>query len=380
MRLKVLLLSGLFLPSIALAATDHAFDFRGQIPGRWPVQGWTSAVSQSDGLHISTSAAGAMTTMLTEKTNAQTLVITTLSPKATDALFLWHPLGQSPQMVQMPFVIPASTTPTQTSIDLSRYSQWDPKTDSIGIALPAGSQVTLQSISLVHYNVFERVWTMVKSLGTFDTFGTYSINFLWGPLVAFTPVELHHLYEGQPPYSWSVMRIVYALIALAIIAWWLVRWNGRPRRARRILITTIAILWIFLDLRMSAEIMSYATSGLNTFVLHSETSFEKKLENSYRTTLQHLLEENKAWFTQESEYVVVSDLPILGNARYATLPSLPIPSSATDAISHTHWFVFEDATVTIDAEGHLVKKGVVLSSPGSVVKQFDKSTFLFLTH
>ena len=53
------------------------------------------------------------------------------------------------------------------------------------------------------------------------------------------------------------MRFVYGILAIAILFWLFYKWRGEAVRASTIMMVTVAVLWLGLDLRMSAEVMSH---------------------------------------------------------------------------------------------------------------------------
>ncbi len=377
--MKRAVLLGLLLfcaPLGVQAAQTLDYNFQGQVAGRWEGQGWAAGDAQKTpyGIHIRASSDGSIRTTLPTTFGAHTLSVTTVSPRPVEAVFLWESDGDGGAMVRLPVVIPASTEPKETRVDLTQYAQWNPLTTRIGFGLPKGADVTLVDLTLIRYTFLERLQWAARSVLHTDTFQIFSINFLWGPLIAFTPEEYLHTYEGQPPTSVSIMRFVYALLLLTVAAWWVLRIKGHTAKASLLLVSVVCGLWVLFDLRMSAELVGYGMQDWRTYLSKpaAERVFRDRL-HYYRT-----MEQSTPWLQQTPQYGLLSPWPIMGNIRYFTYPSVPVvPKNADEGI--THFIVFDDPTITLGADGRLLQNGTPVSAPGSIVQEFQPHTFLFQT-
>ena len=68
--------------------------------------------------------------------------------------------------------------------------------------------------------------------------------------------------------------------------------------------------------------------------------------------------------------------PYLGAMRYLSYPSMPLdPGTATDAIDTV--VVFQRPDITVNDAGELMYRDQKLSTPGTVLLQFDEHSFVF---
>lgn len=362
---RLLVIVALLAPHAALAATATAFDFTAPSYGRWEVQGWNGVRKTAQGIVVQTTQEGAMLTTLPAPSGAHTLSVRASAAAPVEMLFVWEAADGS-GMVQLPVPLPRTAAPAEQRVDLTKYPQWNPRALRIGIALPERASVTLEGLSLIRYSPTERAEAALRSLARFDTFQAFSINFLWGPLIAFTPDELARLYEGQPPSSWSAMRFLYAGMALCVAALRLLR---KPLGAA--LGMTAVVAWLLLDARMGAELLSYAARDWSTYL--SKPAAERTLRD--REHLYATVDAVLPALQGDPAYALVSPWRITGLVRYLTYPSLPLdPAAAGDA---RLWLVFEDPTAAVDAEGRLTREGAALTAPGRVLQRFGEHTFLF---
>lgn len=354
------------LPGAASAATVERFDFASPPHDRWSVQGWTGVQRTAAGFAVHTARDGAWVMQNDDPFRAQAVTLETSAHVPTDALILWDQAGGTTEMVQLPVVIPGGDVPSTQTIDLTRYPEWNPDTRRFGIALPAGADVTLRSLALRRYAVHEKMAAAVQSLATADTFQAFSINFLWGPLIAFTPEALAHLYEGQPPNAWSAMRFVAPVLLLAAV-WATVR--KRPRTV----VTAFVALWLLLDLRMGGELIGYAVTDWRTYLTRPPAQRVLRDREHYYASV----EQSAAWLMEEPAFGFLSSWPVLGSVRYFTYPSVPVTPDDPAHTSVRRWLVFSEPQGGIDAEGRLLLKGVPVSQPGAVVRTFGSGAFLF---
>lgn len=374
-RRSILLATLLLLPLSAQAAQVMDFNFKGQIPGRWEGVTWSASEAQQtgDGLHLTAKEDGAIRTALPGNFRAESLILTTTAPREEQAVFMWQEAGNSGALVHLPVTIPQSSSPSVTRIDLTQYPQWNPDTQEIAIGLPAGSEMTLVDLSLTRYTFAEHIEWAVKSFFQFDKLQIFSINFLWGPLIGFTPEQYQSLFQGQPPVAISAMRFVYIILAIALLAWLVLRMRRKPRLASVMLLSTFCALWLVSDLRMSGELISYGVTDWQTWILPTEDQkvFRDRLYY-YRTMLEAV-----PWLQESPTYGLLSPWPVTGNIRYFTVPSVPIVPTNIQGKPPSRWFVFSDPNAAVDAQGMLTESGKPVAGPGKIYKQLGPSTFLF---
>lgn len=352
------------------AADTLSFDFRGKSPTDWEIQGWTGVSMTPQGLDIRTASDGGMFTAMDPNISYQVVTITTTGPKATDALALWN--DARGEMIQMPFVILGGEEPVETHVVLWNHPQFS-RTNRFGLALPSNTTIAVQEIRFSHYGFFEQLWTTVRSLFTFDRFQTFSINFLWGPLFTGFPEEIETLYQGQPPRAHSAMRLVYIILAISIAVALAHRFRKRRSNGWTIVATTAICLWLLLDLRMSAELLSYAANDWKTYITKpvSERVLRDRL-HYYRT-----VESSAEWLKTQEAYGVLTSWPILGNLRYFTYPARPVTATTMEEGKNLkRWFVFSapDASLVGDV---LHWKGQPVSGKGRVTRTFGDGAFIF---
>ena len=151
------------------------------------VQGLTSVTMTAQGLHIQTTKDGSIAWQSGLPAHIGTLTLTVTNTTMTEADLLWKTPGIQ-GLSQLPFTIEPGTTHTVT-LDPTTQPDWKAATDAIGIGFPTGTDITLQRIVWQTESPFEKLIEPVRSFWTFDTISPYSINFLWGPLLAFSSAQ-----------------------------------------------------------------------------------------------------------------------------------------------------------------------------------------------
>jgi hypothetical protein len=373
----------LLTASSAHAATTLDMDFRGKMPGQWEVQGFTTAETTAEGLRIRTEKDGYLLREVAFDSNADTVRLWVAAPQPMEGLLLWHLRGTgNDQFVRMPFLIQPSDTYVTLQLLPSRYAEWKPgDIDAFGIALPAGAQITLGRIEVESRPMFERFAEAAKSAVTADEFRLYSINFLWGPLVVFNPTARAELYMQMPPYGWSVLRVVYALLAFAaipIVLAIMMRWDKRSRlRASAVFAIAFVALWVAFDVRMSAEIVSYAATDWQTYVTRPVPERQLRGHGSIYAVLEQAL----PILQEDARYAAIINMqdPYEGILRYYSYPTIPL-WPGEDLTGVRTFFVYGQPGYRVDDRHRLVSPdGAVLTASGSVVLEFDPTTFIFRT-
>jgi hypothetical protein len=298
--------------------------------------------------------------------------------KAVDAAILWQPPGAAnTNLIQMNFTIPAGETARSVDVIVSRYKEWNWRTQQFAIAFPAGTDVVIEELQFRHWNLYERVGEAFKSFWTFDTFRPFSINFLWGPLIAFNTPERLQMFDALPPFAWSVTRFIYPLLLLAAVIGVIV-WNRKKDGASGAMFfaVTFAILWLLFDIRMGAEILSYAVHDLKTYVLREPAQRELRNFGNVYAHLDRFMPIVK----KQETFVMLSPIrevyfPL---SRYLAYPSIIItdPKAATGV---TLWMILDKTDVWVDTGSMLRMNDQVLAGPGKVIDAIDRSNFLFST-
>lgn len=357
----------------ASAVSETTWDFRGQVPVRIEVQNLTTVEPAQEGLFIQSNADGFLS-LPALTTRADTLTMTVTNATTPKAALIWRTAGMADgEYYQADIDLPAGQS-KEVSVALNAVAEWDPGAPTLGLAFPAGSEVLIETMEWRSYSAGEKLWNGIVSFWTPDRYRLYSINFLWGPLIATTPEARATLFDALPPRSWSATRFFYGFFVLAAIAGTAYAWN-KPDRARRIAATLAiagAALWILFDARMTQEIFSYVRADWNTYVLAPEG--ERTLRS--HATLYDVLPQTKELLGNDGTYVLLAEegTPFFANVRYVMYPAVPVaPEAATGG---TAWIVLGNERVAA-LSGTLLRDGAILSPDGTVVKRFDDTSFFY---
>ncbi|MBI3336236.1 hypothetical protein HYZ98_01570 [Candidatus Peregrinibacteria bacterium] len=381
-RTSIILAVLVLLPATTHAVTITEWNFRGSnVPGRWEVRD-LAPVRTDTGLHITAPHEGSLTRLTDLHHRIDDIIVHAFATQATEVFLLWHHRNMPPSnLVQLPFKIPSSTTPLSIELNVSSFPEWDPNTDRIGFAFPQGTDAILESMEFVGLQWWEHGIVAMQSFWTFDWYKPHSINFVWGPLLTFTPLSKKHMFYQLPPLAYSANIIFYTLMIIgagAAIFYW--HAHGRTFKARQKSATgflmLIAILWIGYDIRMGAEWLSYVREDLRTYLLAEESTrtFRERGRFYDFATIA------STYLTKDPTYIFLAThrWPYLGAMRYFTYPSIPTePDQAQFGIDT--WVVFDRPDISVDPSEHLVSEGTVVTPPGKVLYQFDDHSFIFRT-
>lgn len=374
----------LFFPLFAHAEERTVWDFsQGTVPGRWTVRDFAEATMIEGGLHLKTGATEGLlwrTANLTHPIDVVTIKVSSRS--LTQAALLWHQRGDEEGILtKLLFVFPASETPLEIDIVPGTIKSWDPETPEIGFEFPTGSDVLLQEVRLRRWSPAEKFVEAWKSFWTFDTYRPYSINFLWGPLLATSPPARALLFQHLPPRASSAVRLFYLALLLAgfigAIALFSTKGNARVRRIVLRSTALLAIgLWLLFDLRMGAELLSYAANDVGTHVLPPPG--KKTLRNYGR--FYDVLAQARPSLTAVPRYGLIADeqTPYYQNLRYYTYPSLPVLPEANEP-GLTLLFAVERPDLRIVGDRILKEDGKELARDGRLLLDFGSGTFLYGT-
>lgn len=365
------IISLLATPAMAFAAQETVWDFTGgKQPGQWSGTPGMEASATSEGLLLRAVNESAFFGKVAEHA-VDAIIFTLESATDTDAMLLWRSAGMQQGFRQMPLQLKSGE---QTiALGTSTMPGWARKPEAVGIALPGGATVVIRSIRSEGLSLPERVAEAWKTFWMFDTFGTYSVNFLWGPLVTFDPLSRAQLYEHQPPMALSANRYFYILIALAgIILFALARWK-KYRNALPVFLGITAMLWVFYDLRMGAEYLSYALTDYRSYISQpAEKKRFRQYENFYAAAEQAV-----PLLRQDESYTVIppAQSQVEQILQYETYPSIPARTDEQKLASRL-WFVFRRPDVRVSSGG-LVANGQPMTPPGEVLQRYDDSSFLY---
>ncbi|MFA6523180.1 MAG: hypothetical protein WCS85_02325 [Candidatus Peribacteraceae bacterium] len=380
---KAILLTGalfLLLPASAWAMQSTVWDFtRKQVPGDWLVTGWSSVTPTDQGLHIQPDTDGNMVRQIDLPYPVDTIRIIVTSRTNAESTFLWH-RRNSPEgeLIQLPIGIGTGDESVITE-DLRRYPEWDPRAEGIGIGLPKGADVTIIRIELISWSPAEKLAAAWKSFWTFDSFNATTINFLWGPILNFSPLNVG-TFAYQPPRGWSANRLFYALLivagAVAMARWIMQRRTGRRAgsRALRLFLSCTLGLWIFYDVRMGAEFLRNATGDIRNYVFAAPGS---KVLGGYGNFYDAIQQSLPLLRTQDTYVAILPErASLLGRMQYLTYPSLP--AQTENYLKERVWFVYRRPDILVQDGSLQSRDGTVLAKGGSIVKRFDESSFIFM--
>jgi len=356
------------------------WDFRGQqIPGRWDITSLTIAAPTNQGLHIKTETTGRMLHNTEFERDVDAVRLTYLATRHTDAIFYWHIRGTpKADLVQFPFTIRASTKPESMELNLGPYDQWDPRTDRVGFAFPAGTELLLQKVELLSWSPGAKVVEAMKTFWAFDALRPYSINFLWGPLLTHTSVAREQMFHRFPPLAYSANRIFYILLAAGLLVLLcLKKWKrNTPILQRRALIAflgLLAALWLVYDLRMGSEFVNYFRTDYKTY--HGETLGKRTFRTRghfydfARASVPVLADRDRYIFMAEQRW------PYMGLMRYYTYPSVPTSPDKFEEVDT--WLIYDRPDITINENRQLMMEGEAISTPGRILHEFSEGVFIF---
>lgn len=361
--------------ALALAATPHAFaaewttvsSFSGPaVDTQWRINGPGDAVSTVEGgvrIHSPVPVTIFRQLVLDHPVDTVELRVTTATP--VQATFLWHVRNTAAdRIVQLPVALDANGgLPSRSTVAVLNYPVWDRYADAIGLTIPAGADVTINEIRLIGLPWYERWGNAAASLFVFDNFTRHSINFLWGPLLAFDPETRDTLYDHSPPMAWSVNRVLLPTLALGLIAiaglWWASRLSRRAA-----LLTGLALVagcWLLFDLRMGAELLVYARDDFKNYVLQPLGQRKLRGMADFHDSMALFLQVTKG--KDRLGFVSDGDLLLDSSAVYEAYPrQIVLPGEPQDGVDT--WLVYYRTDATVSPTGQLMLGDTPLSPPG----------------
>lgn len=212
-----------------------------------------------------------------------------------------------------------------------------------------------------------------RSFWTLEKQRPYSINFLWGPQIGFTEAQRLTLYSALPPPYYSgtlALNIAIAVILLAILVLSIVQKVSRRILMRRVF-TVLLATWIFFDIRMGSEFLSWVYRDYQTYI--SAPAGEKIFRD--RKTFYDFAAYSKQFLTNRPSYVFFAQRPwpYLGNMRYLSYPAIPGFDTANDDT----WVIYDRPDISVSADRRIVIDEKPVTPVGTVLGRFDESSFIF---
>lgn len=375
---RIVPIAALALASIcqtASAMTATAWDLRGSVPAGLTPQNLTTVEITTEGMYVRTDTDGFIQ-LPAPGVRADVLAMTVTNVDTPELGLIWRTPDLAPQEYYQAKIALPTGTDEETILALNEVPEWDPNATTIALAFPAGAEVLVADMEWRSYSGLEKLWNGVVSFWRPDVFSMYSINFLWGPLIATTPEGRATLFDTLPPKAWSATRFMYGFLAVAAVAAGAWAWNKPDRRRTFLTIVTIVFgaTWILFDARMTQEIASYAAHDWSTYVLADPADRELRMHRKLYDTLETADE----LLGDDPSYVLVeNDLgPYFANARYRLYPAVPVtPEEPGDA---TAWLVLGRPDIRVRSGGVLVRDdGTVLSPRGTVLREFGDYSFFY---
>lgn len=268
---------------------------------------------------------------------------------------------------------------------MNRFSNWYRKTGRVGFVFSPGTTLVVQDITMEGYSWIEKAVNAWKTAWALDSMRPYSVNFLWGPMMTFSPLEMQNLYKNFPPVAVSANRALYVILALGLIYVFvrLPKLRGKPEARYRVIVhffLLFAGLWLLYDVRMGLE-------PLNQFMVdykeyHSQqpgkaTFRDRSYFNQFADDAATLVDPQEQYYA----FVARHDWPFVGRIKYATYPSLPVIYDRRTAEQNIKtWVVFNRQDIVQDTEGRLRIGDEILTEPGTILHQFMDGTFVFREH
>ncbi len=375
---RLLIIAGflaLFLaPAGASALEIHTYDLRpGLINARFEGKGAIAMRQETNGVLLTT---GDGTGMLVTDTlpsffaEAATVLVSSASP--SEFRFLW--MQDTETFSSIPLSVAAGNQDPM-SFGLRTHPEWKKPMRFIGLMLPPHTEILVSRIDLVRWSILEKVGYAIQSLFLFDEYRPYSINFVWGPLIARNPMELRSAFQNLPPQE---VYATYALnIALVITLAALLVFARARRRDARFVFRTFALIvlgaWLLLDLRMGAEFLSWVHHDRTSYISAPASSRQFRDRGQFYDFAAFV----KPYLHDRTSYVFFAQQawPYLGNMRYLTYPSIP----GIDIAADDTWVIFDRPDMTVSDAGQVTIDGEAVSAPGEILARFDDTSFVFRT-
>ncbi len=345
----------------------------GRINADWAGQGDITMKKQRDGILLeSGNSTGMLLTTLPASFQPEIGIIRAASPVPTKFYFAWVMMNMEGQdTMTMPFGL-ATGESEEKVFSLRGKREWGIGEKKIGIILPPRSTILLMNIELQQPNIVDTVTEVIRSFWVLDEARPYSINFVWGPLIGMNSAERSQLYDLMPPPYYSGTFAIYVIVAGIIIL--LLAARSMRKTSRRSLFIRCGVVmfvaWLFLDMRMGVEFLSWVSHDHTTYISQSEERVFRDRERFY-----DFAEFAKPYVQNRTSYVFFAERPwpYLGNMRYLTYPSIP----GIDYEKDDTWVIYQRADMGVNEEGRLTVDGTPVTPAGTILGRFDASSFVF---
>ena len=344
----------------------------------WKVVNLPNIAVVPDGIRVQASAAGNLLRPLSVSHSIDVVEITYSSPTGGTFPIVWHgSTSQANEYYQLPIIFNPSNGLATLTVAMSSVGDWNGHPTTLGLGIPAGTDITIHSMTLRGWNAVEKAVESFRCFWAFDGIKSFSINFLWGPLLCSSPVAREHLFDQYPPVAHSGMRVVYVLLILGAVLITTGRLLSRDSAARKKILRNILLLflalWVFLDLRMGAE---FLVNWRHDYVMYLKEPAGKRVFRLLKF-FPDFAAVTRPLLKDQPRYVLLTPTPVLftGYIRYQTYPSIPVtPKNGSGA---SLWLVYERPDLLLDQTGRLLENNVPISPPGVITHEFMKGTFLF---
>lgn len=364
------------IPCVTSAMSSETFDFAmNSVNARWEGKGSIGMRQENAGILLHASGTGLLVTntQLRIVPSMGSIRVTTDMP--TTAYFLWSYADDAAHVnYTIPIDIPAGTL-TDVPFSLSNVRNWGKGEKSIGIVLEPSTTILIHSIRFDALNPLETLLEMTRSFWTFDVIRTYSINFLWGPYVAFDPVERAMLFRFVPPTSLSGTYVLFIGLVVALIALSVLARHAKHRRSKRSIAIACSVMiacsWFLLDLRMGLEFLHSVGIDRRDYVAAHEstrTFRDRHRFYDFAAFAAPLVSDRTSYiFFAEQQW------PYLGNMRYLTYPAIP----GIDIEHDDTWVIYRRSDVSVNDAGQLTIDGLPVTGAGTILDRFDEHSFVF---
>lgn len=377
MRRLLFLTAFLLVPSVCAAENVTSWNMVGEtkIEG-WNTNNLTSVQLIPQGLAVSTQTNGQLIRVSDIRHNVRTISITYLSPLGAEGIFFWRPKDmEGNDVYQIPMNFAPATSSTTVVLDMSQITEWDSRSDRIGFVLNAGSQLVLQKMEFAGPGFTENVIFPLKTLFRFDVARAYSINFLWGPLMTYSQQELDVLFNAFPPNADSWNTVLYALLGIALAVTLILKKVLKIDTLRWLLIF-VAVIWVLYDIRMGAELISYANKDMKTWwnqPIELKDFRDRGSFNAFAKTAAPYAEGKERFV-----FIASHGWPFSGTMKYLTYPATPV-SLEGDTEGVDTWIVYNRNDIRIGPDNRLMLNGEPISPPGGIMMDFEPGAFVFVT-
>lgn len=361
----------------AVASTEWSF-IGGAFDKGWEAGGNPAFTAKPGGLLITTTEKTLFGRSIRLTHPIEVVTIHYSSDKRIEGWIYWHKPGDPAEdLLRAPLLFSPTTGVGTVSADMTKYREWKRSADFVGVGLPKDSRLLIQSIELTSWSPAEKLAEAVKSFWTFDVRRPSSVNFLWGPHVAFNPLTRELMFRVTPPPAPSANRYFYFVMA-AVAAWAYIMYMRKhphpKRRALTLLMVSMAALWMLYDLRMGAEFFGYLQRDYNTYwskPVGQRTFRERSYFNDFAAAITPLVQDREKYI-----FISTHRWPFLGLVRYYTYPSIPTHPFQEEKQVDT-WVVYRRPDFVVNDHGELENEGIRVSAPGRVLHEFEEGTFVF---